>query len=147
MQIKVKKLFPNAIIPTAGTEGAAGYDLYATSIKNEDGVWIYPGNTERVGTGIAVEIPKGYVGLVFGRSGMAIKRGLRLSNAIAKIDSDFRGEIVIGIYNDSYKPQDIRNGDRIAQLIVVPCHSLEFEEVNELSQTKRGSNGLGWTGR
>ena len=147
MQIKVKKVNPDAIIPTHGSEMAAGYDLYACGIKNEDGVQIYPGAAETIGTGIAMEIPNGYVGLLFGRSGMAFKRGLRLSTCVSVLNPDFRGEINCQIRNDSSKPRDIKNGDRIAQLVVVPCMMLEFVLADELSDTNRGVGGFGSTGR
>lgn len=145
--IKVKKISPDATIPTQGTPISAGYDLYATNIKNEEGIQVYPGKTERICTGIAIEIPEGFVGLVFSRSGMAFKRGLRLANCVAVIDPDFRGEIICGIYNDSSKPRDIKNGDRIAQLVVVPFINLTFLPVAELSNTYRNSGGFGSTGR
>ena len=147
MKIKVKKMSPDAILPTSGTDMAAGYDLYACGIKNEDGVQIYPGQVEVIGTGIAVEIPEGYAGLLMSRSGMATKRGLRLSTGCSLLDPDFRGEIFCPTYNDSSKPRDIKNGDRIAQLVVVPFMSLDFELTDELSDTNRGTGGFGSTGR
>lgn len=147
MQIKVKKVNPDAIIPTHGSEMAAGYDLYACGIKNEDGIQIYPGAAETISTGIAIEIPDGYVGLLFGRSGMAFKRGLRLSTCVSVLGPDFRGEIKCQIRNDSSKPRDIKNGDRIAQLVVVPYMMLEFVLADELSDTNRGVGGFGSTGR
>lgn len=147
MKIKVKKVSPDAMLPTHGSDMAAGYDLYAYGIKNEDGVQIYPGQAEMIGTGIAVEIPEGYAGLLFGRSGMAFKRGLRLSNSVGLLDPDFRGEIKCHVRNDSSKPRDIKNGDRIAQLVVVPFMALDFELTDELSDTNRGTGGFGSTGR
>ena len=147
MKIKVKKMHADAIIPTAGSDLAAGYDLYAHGIKNEDGIQIYPGKAERIGTGVAMEIPEGYVGLVFSRGGMAFKRGLRLVAGTALVYPDYRGEIFCSIYNDSSKPRDIKNGDRIAQLVVVPFVTQEYDIVDELSDTNRGLSGLGSTGR
>ena len=144
MTIKVKKTFEGATIPTSGSQYAAGYDLYA---HVEGGSTAIPaGKTEKIGTGICMEIPEGYFGAVFARSGLATKRGLRPANCVGVIDSDYRGEIIVALHNDSDMWETINNGDRIAQLVIMPYLSTEFVEVDELGDTERGDCGFGSTG-
>ncbi len=142
MKVNIKKLHENAIIPTKGSEYSAGYDLHALN----DEV-IFPHNTTKVSTGLAIEIPEGYFGGVFARSGLAVKKGLRPANCVGVIDSDYRGEVIVLLHNDTDKYQLINKGDRIAQLVILPYLSVEFEEVEELVATKRGDGGFGSTGK
>ena len=144
MKIDLKKINENAIVPTQGHKADAGYDLYAC--LEVDGI-IYPGETLKIPTGIAVEIPEGYFGGVFARSGLATKQGLRPANCVGVIDAHYRGEIIVALHNDSKTPQKISHGDRIAQLIMIPILSIEFNVVDELSETDRGSGGFGSTGK
>ena len=139
MKIKFKKLTPNAVMPRRGTPGSAGFDLTATSREGID--W----HLTRYGTGIAVEIPPGHVGLVFPRSS-CYKHDVLLSNCVGVIDSDYRGEITfVFLPRAEQKIYDI--GDRIGQLVIVPIPEVEYEEVDELSVTERGAGGYGSTGR
>ncbi|NLZ75166.1 MAG: dUTP diphosphatase [Erysipelotrichia bacterium] len=142
MKIKIKKVNEDAIIPTKGSDYAAGYDLYA--IKDEV---IFPHNTTKAPTGLAIEIPEGYFGGIFARSGLAAKKRIRPANCVGVIDSDYRGEIIVLLHNDSERHQFISKGDRIAQLIVLPYLSIEFEEVENLNETERGEGGFGSTGK
>ena len=144
MIINIKKLNPNAIIPTRGSEYAAGYDLYACS---EIAIDIAPHSTVKVGTGLAIEIPHGYFGAIFARSGLATKRGLRPANCVGVCDEDYRGEYIVALHNDTDEFMSIEPHERIAQLIVMPYLSVEFNEVSELSNTERGSGGFGSTGK
>lgn len=143
MEIKIKKLNEFAQIPTHGSAVAAGYDLYAAT--NYD-IEIQPFATEKVGTGIAVEIPEGYFGGIYARSGLATKQSLRPANCVGVIDSDYRGEVIVALHNDTMYPRKIEAGTRIAQLIVQPFVPIDFIEVNELSDTDRGNKGFGSTG-
>ncbi len=144
MVIKVKKLTDEAVIPTLGSRAAAGADLY--SAEKED-VVIMPGETKFIGTGLAVEIPDGYVGLVYARSGLACKRGLAPANKVGVIDSDYRGEVKVALLNHGKEPQKVEKGERIAQMVVAPYLSAVYEEAEELSDTERGEGGFGSTGR
>ena len=144
MKILIKKLSEKATLPTRGSEYAAGYDLYAC--LDEDAV-IAPGKTAKIGTGISVAVPEGYFGAIFARSGLAAKQGLRPANCVGVADSDYRGEYIVALHNDSDEPRTVSNGDRIAQLVVMPFLSCEFEETDELSETQRGSGGFGSTGK
>ena len=144
MQILIKKLRENAQIPTRGSSGAAGYDLYACL----DGpVEIKPGETVRIGTGITAAIPDGYFGACFARSGIAVRQGLRPANCVGVVDSDYRGEYTIALHNDSPDIQTVQDGERIAQLVIVPFLPLEFQETDWLPDTERGSGGFGSTGK
>lgn len=143
MNINIKKLNTNAIIPTRGSEYAAGYDLYACS---EDVIDIAPHSTVKVGTGLAIEIPHGYFGAIFARSGLATKRGLRPANCVGACDEDYRGEYIVALHNDTNEWMSIEPHERIAQLIVLPYLAVEFTEVDELSDSERGANGFGSTG-
>lgn len=143
MKIKIKKLNENAITPTRGSNQAAGYDLYACITSP---IVITPHSTVKIGTGLAMELPDGYFGAIFARSGLATKEGLRPANCVAVIDSDYRGEWIVPLHNDSDIPQTISPLERIAQLVAMPYLSIEFEETNELSDTDRGIGGFGSTG-
>ena len=140
--MKVKKLVPEAILPTYGTEDAAGMDLYAASEAE-----IESGKTAMISTGIAAEIPKGYVGLVFARSGLACKQGLAPANKVGVIDADYRGEIKVALHNHSGETRSVSKGDRIAQMAIIPYLKVEIEETEELSDTERGAGGFGSTGK
>lgn len=145
MEIKIKKLYKDAMIPSRGSEQAAGYDLYACLGGFEE-CEISPNTTMKVGTGIAAEIPEGYFGAVFARSGLATKKGLRPANCVGVVDSDYRGEITVALHNDDKEPQTIQAYERIAQLVILPYLNVSFTEVNELSDTERGEGGFGSTG-
>ena len=142
--INIKKLTPNAIIPTYGSADAAGADLYACINEN---VTIAPGETYLVKTGLSMEIPVGFAGLIYARSGLSTKKGLAPANKVGVIDSDYRGEIMVALYNQSDKPQNIEPGERIAQMVITPFIQGIFNEVDELSDTVRGEGGFGSTGR
>lgn len=146
MEIKIKRMSPNATIPTQGHAGDAGYDLYACDIPNGK-VEIAPHDTYMVNTGIALAIPDGFAGLLFPRSGLASKRGIRPANCVGLSDSPYRGPIIIACHNDSSDWQTIENGERIAQLVIVKVNELEFKEVDDLGETDRGFGGFGSTGR
>lgn len=143
MKINYKKTSPNAICPTYGTEYSAGADLYAL-LDGE--IIIKAGETYLVHTGIAAEIPEGYVGLVFARSGLATKKGLAPANKVGVIDADYRGEIMVPVHNHSSEDRVIAHGERIAQMAIVPFLKVEYNEVEELSETVRGLGGFGSTG-
>lgn len=161
MKINIKKLSETAKIPTRGSEYAAGYDLYA-----DNTVTIHPEENQLIHTGIAIEIPEGYFGAIYARSGLATKQGLRPANCVGVIDSDYRGEICVCLYNDSHYTEariepneyggsslcfpvinrEIKQGDRIAQLVIQKFEPVEFEEVDKLDSTDRGEGGFGSTG-
>lgn len=145
VEVKIKKLNENAVIPTRGSEYAAGYDLYACMDSNES-ILIKPHQTVKIHTGLAVEIPDGYWGGIFARSGVATKRGLRPGNCTGIVDSDFRGEMIVALHNDSSVEQMIVGGERIAQLVILPYLPVTFTEVDELGETERGAGGFGSTG-
>ena len=142
MNIKIKKLKENAIIPTRGSNQAAGYDLYACI---DSTIYISPHETIKIDTGIAVELPDGTFGAVFARSGLATKEGLSPANKVGVIDSDYRNSIIVALHNHSNMSRTISPGERIAQLVVLPYLPIEFEEVEELSDTERGNGGFGHT--
>ena len=144
MQVKIKKLRDTAKVPERGTAYAAGYDLFAAL---DEEVVIRPGETKKLGTGIAVAIPEGYFGGVFARSGLSTKEGLRPSNCVGVIDADYRGEILVALYNDSSEIRTIVPQQKIAQLVVMPFLAVEFEEAGELDDTERGAGGFGHTGK
>lgn len=143
MKIRIKRLHENAIVPTYGSEYSAGADLYALL---DGSLEIAPHETHFVHTGVAVEIPEGYCGLVFARSSMGAKRGLAPANKVGVIDADYRGEIMVTLHNHSEKTAIVEPGERIAQLAIVPFLKAEFEESDELSDTVRGAGGFGSTG-
>ncbi len=144
MKIEIKKLRENAKIPTRGSEYAAGYDLYAAIEKP---VTIMPHTTEKIGTGLSVAVPNGYFGAIFARSGLAAKEGLRPANCVGVADSDYRGEYIVAIHNDTDEIRTISPDERIAQLVIMPFLEAEFEEKEELSETERGTGGFGSTGK
>lgn len=144
MKIKIKKLRPEAILPAAGSERAAGYDLRACI---DTPVTIVAHGTEKIGTGLAVAVPDGYFGAIFARSGLASKQGLRPANCVGVCDSDYRGEYIVAMHNDTGEAQTINPGDRIAQLVVMPYLSVDFEETDALDETERGTGGFGSTGK
>lgn len=143
MELKVKKLDERAVIPTYATEFSAGADLYNMTGAS---VAVAPHETVLIKTGLAIEIPAGYVGLVFARSGIASKRGLAPANKVGVIDSDYRGEWMVALHNHSDKEAFVDGGERIAQVVVVPYVQGTFVEVDELSDTERGVGGFGSTG-
>lgn len=142
--IKIKKLHENAIIPTYGSEFSAGADLYALSDKP---IVIEPGKTVMVHTGLAFEIPEGYGGFVFARSGLASKKGLAPANKVGVVDSDYRGEVMVALHNSSSETATINAGERIAQIVFMPYISASFIECEELSETVRGGGGFGSSGK
>lgn len=142
--INVKKTDENAKLPTRGSEYAAGYDLYAH--MDVDELLIQPGETVKIGTGIRIGVPVGYFGGIFARSGIASKKGLRPANCTGVVDSDYTGEVIVALHNDSNDFQTVTNGERIAQLVVIPFLPVEFTEVDELDETDRGADGFGSTG-
>lgn len=144
MQIPVKKLRPGAMLPTFGTQEAAGADLYACL---ETPIVIAPGKTAFVPTGLAMELPRGYVGLVYARSGLACKRDLAPANKVGVIDSDYRGEFMVALHNHGEQSQTVSQGERIAQLVVTPVLMPTYVETDSLSATQRGEGGFGSTGK
>ena len=142
--VAVKKLNPRARLPFYGSPAAAGADLCACL---ENPVTIGPGETAMIPTGLAMEIPEGYAGLVYARSGLASRRGLAPANKVGVVDADYRGELMVALHNHGGEPQTVEDGDRIAQLVVTPFLTARFFEAEELSDTQRGAGGFGSTGR
>jgi len=142
--IQVKKLHPKAIMPTYGSAEAAGADLYACI---EEDLTILPGQTVMIPTGLSMELPRGYAGLIYARSGLACKRGLAPANKVGVIDSDYRGEFIVALHNHGSAPQTIGYGERIAQLVITSVFTPGFAEVTQLSDTQRGEGGFGSTGK
>ena len=142
-KINVKKLDQNAVLPTYGSAYAAGADLYALS---DCEIVFAPHETKLIRTGLAMEIPEGYAGLIYARSGLASKRALAPANKVGVVDSDYRGEVMVALHNHSDKEQTIAPKERIAQLVVAPFLKAEFAEADELSDTVRGVGGFGSTG-
>lgn len=142
-KIAVKKLDENAVLPTYGSAYAAGADLYA--LTNEE-VTFAPYETKLIRTGLALEIPEGYAGFIYARSGLASKRALAPANKVGVIDADYRGEVMVALHNHSNKQQTIAPKERIAQLVIAPFLKVDFEEADELSATVRGEGGFGSTG-
>lgn len=142
--IRVKKLDPNAVLPTYGSAEAAGADLYACL---SEPIAVQPGEVAWVSTGIALEVPKGCAGLVYARSGLACKRGLAPANKVGVVDSDYRGEVKVVLLNHSKEVQVIEHGERIAQFVITPVLTPAYEEVTELDTTDRGVGGFGSTGK
>lgn len=142
--IKVKKLHEKAMLPTYGSSEAAGSDLYACL---DASVTVLPGDTAWISTGIALEVPKGYAGLIYARSSLGVKRGLAPANKVGVVDSDYRGEIRVVLLNHGKEPQTIEHGERIAQFVITPVLTPPYEETNELSDTNRGVGGFGSTGK
>ncbi len=142
--LRFKKLRPGAVIPTRGSALSAGYDLYACL---EESVTIAPGETKGIGTGLSMALPEGWFAGIFARSGLAVKQGLRPANCVGVCDADYRGEYIVALHNDSEEPRTVEPGERIAQMILLPCQRLDFTVVEELSATDRGAAGFGSTGR
>jgi dUTP pyrophosphatase len=145
--INIKKTDKNAKIPTYGSEFAAGADLYAVIHNEENRVEILPGETAFIDTGIVMEIPNGYVGLVYARSGLSCKQGLAPANKVGVIDSDYRGNIMVALYNQSNEVRTVSEGDRIAQIIIQPVEQFGFKVTENLSNTVRGNGGFGSSGK
>lgn len=141
--VKLRKLKETAIIPSYGSEFAAGADLYACI---ETKTVLQPGETKLIHTGIAMEIPIGYAGLIYARSGLATKKGLAPANKVGVVDADYRGEIMVALHNHSTKEENIEPGERIAQMVITPYLRAFYEEVEHLDETKRGAGGFGSTG-
>lgn len=143
MTVRFQKLDDRAVTPTYGSAAAAGADLYAVL---DSPLTLHAGETVLVHTGLAVEIPEGYVGLICARSGLATKRGLAPANKVGVIDADYRGELMVALYNHSSTHQTVNGGERIAQLLILPYLTAEFTEADTLSDTARGEGGFGSTG-
>ena len=141
--VSIKLLDPRAKAPAYGSADAAGADLYALTDAPVD---IAPGGTAVIRTGLALAIPKGYVGLVYARSGLATKQGLAPANKVGVIDADYRGELMVSLYNHSGEVRTVQSGDRIAQLVIAPYLTAEFQVADELDDTVRGNGGFGSTG-
>lgn len=142
--IRVKKLKSNAMLPTYGSAEAAGADLYACL---DAAVTIQPGETVCIPTGLAMEIPRGCAGLIYARSSLGTKRGLAPANKVGVIDSDYRGEICVMLFNHGSQSQCIAPGERVAQMVITPVITPVYEYAAELSSTTRGSGGFGSTGK
>ncbi len=143
-EVKFIKMNENATVPKYGTEFSAGADLYACI--DGDSINIAPGQTVMIHTGIALQIPNGFAGMIFARSGTATKRGLAPANKVGVVDSDYRGEIMVSLYNHSSSEQTVENGERIAQLVIMPYLRADFVEAESLEETDRSSGGFGSTG-
>ena len=143
MEIKVKKLFEDSKLPTRGSEYAAGYDLYAAIDKT---LVIGPHETQKVGTGLAFSLPDNTFAAIFARSGLATKEGLRPANCVGVCDSDYRGEYIVALHNDSEEIRYVEPGERIAQMVLMPYIPMMFKEVESLDETERGESGFGSTG-
>lgn len=144
MEVRLKKLSEKAVVPTYGSEFSAGADLYACL---DVAVTIEPGQTHMIPTGLAAEIPEGYAGLIYARSGLASKKGLAPANKVGVVDSDYRGEFMVALHNHSNVPAQVEPGERIAQMVITPFLKAEFTVTEELSDTVRGAGGFGSTGQ
>ena len=144
MRINLKKLTETAVLPERGSSYAAGYDLFADVKETLE---IAPHKTAMIPTGLAMEIPEGYFGGIFARSGLASKESLRPANCVGVVDADYRGEVKVALHNDSDEIRTITPGQKVAQLVIVPFLSVEFDEVDILSDTVRGAGGFGSTGK
>ena len=144
MEVKIKKLNPEAVVPTYGSAFSAGADLYACEAE---AVTIAPGETRLIHTGLSVEIPEGFAGLIYARSGLATKKGLAPANKVGVVDADYRGEVMVALHNHSSLTQTVDKGERVAQLVIAPFLKAEFTVADELSDTVRGEGGFGSTGR
>lgn len=142
-QVRIQKLREDAVLPTYGSAYAAGADLYAVG---EGSIEIKAGETVMIHTGLAMEIPEGYAGLVYARSGLASKRGLAPANKVGVVDSDYRGELMVALHNHSNVDAVIEPGERIAQMVITPFLAAEFVQAESLSVTDRGAGGFGSTG-
>lgn len=142
--VKIVQLRENAVIPTRGSDYAAGYDLYAAEPEN---VYIMPHSTVKIKTGLAMELPENTFGAIFARSGLATKQGLRPANCVGVCDSDYRGEYIVALHNDTDIVQTVVPGERIGQLVLLPFLPIDFQLVDELTDTGRGEGGFGSTGK
>lgn len=142
--VNIKKLRADAVIPTYGSQSAAGADLYACI---DEAVTIEPGDTKLIGTGLAMEIPEGYAGLIYARSGLASKKGLAPANKVGVVDPDYRGEFMVALHNHSQAAAVVEPKERIAQLVITPFITASFTETDTLNDTVRGEGGFGSTGR
>ncbi|MBR5229027.1 MAG: dUTP diphosphatase [Firmicutes bacterium] len=142
-KVRIKKLNENAVVPKYGSEYAAGADLYACMGAE---TVIPAGKTVMIKTGVALEVPVGYAGLIYARSGLASKRGLAPANKVGVVDSDYRGEIMVALHNHSDVDQIVEDKERVAQFVITPVLAVDFEEVDELDDTERGEGGFGSTG-
>lgn len=156
INVKIKRLSETAQLPTKAHDSDAAFDLYADiedtykpfgSAESERGIKVMPGQTVKISSGVAMEIPEWYWGAVYARSGLATKQGLRPANCVGVIDSHYRGPIIVAIHNDSNEVQIVRHGDRIAQFMLAPVIETSFEEVGELSDSDRGEGGFGSSGK
>ena len=145
IKVPIKKIRPEAVIPARGSAGSAGYDLCACTGRGS--VIIPPNGTEMIGTGLSIAVPEGYFGAVFARSGLSVREGLRPANCVGVCDSDYRGEYIVPLHNDSDTPKTVRDGDRIAQLVIVPFLTVDVDESQSPDETGRGAGGFGSTGR
>lgn len=142
LNVKLKRLSPDGTIPTRGSKYSAGFDLYAAH-----DYLLQPGETALIHTGFAMQLPAGYFGAIFARSGLSTKHGVRPANCVGVVDCDYSGEVMVPLHNDSDKPYDIGQCERVAQMVLLPYHNVHFEEVEELNSTERGSGGFGSTGK
>ena len=142
LNVKLKRLSPDGTIPTRGSEYSAGFDLYASH-----DYLLQPGETALINTGFGMQLPAGYFGAIFARSGLSTKYGVRPANCVGVVDCDYSGEVMVPLHNDSDKPYDIGQCERVAQMVLLPYHNVHFEEVDELDLTGRGSGGFGSTGK
>ena len=141
MDIRIKRLLEDATIPTQGTPGSAGYDLYAAQ-----GAEVPSGETVSIDTGLAMAIPDGYFGAIFARSGLSKDEGLRPCNCVGVVDSSYRGSVIVALHNDSKFDRVVKTGERIAQLVILPYSEIRFFETDDLGATERGEGGFGSTG-
>lgn len=146
VNVKIKKLYEDTILPTRADNGSAGMDLYA-HLNNDYMRVIKPHTTEMISVGFAMETPNNTYGAIFARSGLASKKGLRPANCVGVVDSTYRGEVFVALHNDTDTPQQIINGDRIAQLIIMEYPTVGIIETDTLSETERGTNGFGSSGQ
>lgn len=144
MYVKIMRLLRGAKMPTKGTAQSAGWDLYA--YLGSPYLILKPGENVKLHTGIAMAIPSGYFGGIYARSGLAVRNGLRPSTCVSVIDSDYRGEIIVDLYNDSGEAQAIYEGQRVAQIVIQRCEPVQWQQVTHLDETERGSGGFGSTG-
>ena len=145
IEVKAKKLSDTATLPTYGSDGAACMDLYA-DLKGVEAEYLRPGDTLKIGCGYAFQPPKGYVGMIFARSGLATKENLRPANCVGICDEDYLGEYIVPVYNDASNVRTVKHGDRIAQVMFIPYPKVKLKEVEELETTERGEGGFGSTG-
>lgn len=147
VEVKFKRLWKEAVLPKRGSKYAAGYDIYAAMEPNVDRIMIPPHQTVMIRTGWAMQIPEGYFGAIFARSGLATKAGLRPANCVGIIDADYRGEVSVPLHNDTDMSKYIEDEDRIAQLVIMPYMDFVPVMVDELNETERGDGGFGSSGR